>query len=110
MIENKLSIFHYQLSINMTGIQLNSDYDLLIKNGTMTLGETTPQNQALIMTAHKGEFKEYPLLGVGLEDMVNDHDFKAWKRKITDQLEQDGQRIEKLELTESGLTLEASYK
>lgn len=32
----------------MIGIQLNMAYDLLIKDGALTLGETTPQNQALI--------------------------------------------------------------
>ena len=94
----------------MIGLQLNSDYDLLIENGTLTLGETTPQNQAVILDAHKGEIKEYPLLGVGLSDIVNDHDFNAWKREITEQLELDGQRIEKLELSESVLTLTAVYK
>lgn len=94
----------------MTGIQLNADYDLFVKNGKMVLGETTPQNQALILLAHKGEFKEHPLMGVGLPDIVNDHDFNAWKREITEQLEADGQRIDKLELNADGLTLEAVYK
>jgi len=94
----------------MRGIQLHTDYDLLIVNGAMQLGETTPQNQALILGAQKGEFKELPLLGVGLADIVNDHDFAAWKREITEQLERDGQRIDKLEINSQGLTLEAKYK
>ncbi|MGM9817722.1 MAG: hypothetical protein ACI30B_01910 [Paludibacteraceae bacterium] len=94
----------------MTGLQLNADYDLLVKNGRMVLGETTPQNQALILGTHKGEWKESPLLGVGLSDVVNDHDWNGWKRTITEQFEMDGQRIDRLEISEKGLTLEAKYK
>lgn len=94
----------------MKGIQLHTDYDLLIVNGALQLGETTPQNQALILGANKGEFKELPMLGVGLADIVNDNDFDSWKREITEQLERDGQRIEKLNINSQGLTLEAHYK
>ena len=85
-------------------------YDLLIQNGKMTIGETTPQNQAFLLVSHNGDFKENPLIGVGLPDIVNDNDFEAWKRSITEQFELDGQRIDKMELTSKGLILEASYK
>jgi len=71
----------------MTGLQFtltdNGGYDFLLdiktENGRITqgicLGETTPQNQAFILVAHKGDFKENPMLGVGIGDIVNDHDF-----------------------------------
>lgn len=97
----------------MIGIQCTTaanGYDLLIKDGHAVIGETTAQNQAFILMAHKGDFKEYPLLGVGLQDITNDHDFPAWKRLITEQLEADGQQIDKLEITNEGMTLEAKYK
>lgn len=94
----------------MTGIQLNANYDLFVRNGKLTLGEITPQNQALLLAAHKGEYKESPLLGVGLSDVTNDHDWNGWKRIIAEQLETDGQRIDRLEISEKGLILEAQYK
>lgn len=97
----------------MTGIQLYSDdgqrYDLLLRPH-ITLGETTAQNQALILATRKGEWKESPLLGVGLEDIVNDHDFSGWKRLIAEQLEMDGQQIDLLTIDGKGLRLEAHYK
>jgi hypothetical protein len=101
------------------GIQLNGDYDLDIKvkrdsNGLITqgivIGDTTYQNQALILECHPGEIKEYPTLGVGLNDVVNDHDFEMWKRSITENLEADGMQISKLDIDNTGLTLEAKYK
>lgn len=107
----------------MTGIQciLSDDqqgYDIALEvrhdvqgkiSQGLFLGETTPQNQAFILTAHKGEFKEHPTIGVGMADMLNDHDFAYWRRLITIEFERDGQTIDKLELNEKGLTIEAHY-
>lgn len=93
----------------MKGIQLGADYDLMLNNGQLVVGEITPQNQALILIAHKGEYKNAPNMGVGLEGIINDHDKTACEREIAEAIRGDGQRIDKLKLTESGLTLEASY-
>ncbi len=108
----------------MTGIALTineagTGYDLKldIRRDTtgkivqgMVLEETTPQNQTMILVANPGEFKEHPAWGVGLGNIINDHDLAAWRRKIREQIEADGQRITTLELTEKGLKLEAQYK
>lgn len=97
----------------MTGIELHAaeqTYDLRIVDGRISLAETTPQNQTLILVAHKGEFKEHPMLGVGIEDMLNDHNFDTWKREITHQLEADGQRVNKLSITSKGIELDAEYQ
>ena len=101
------------------GIQLNGDYDLDIKvrrdaNGKiisgLVVGDVTFQNQALILKAQKGEFKENPTVGVGIEDIVNDNDIRLWKKEITGQLEADGQQIDKLVLNEREFILDAKYK
>ena len=100
------------------GIQLNGDYDLDIKirrdeNGKilsgLVIGDVTYQNQALILKAQKGEFKENPTIGVGIEDIVNDSDFGLWRKEITRQLEADGQRINRLVLNEKVFILDAKY-
>jgi hypothetical protein len=100
------------------GIQLGSDYDLSVRvrrnaqgkiTGGLSVGDVTHQNQALLLLAHKGELKEKPTVGVGINDMVNDGDVELWKREITSQLEADGQRVNRLEVSDSGLALEATY-
>jgi hypothetical protein len=100
------------------GILLDNNYDLIIQvrrdaqgkiSGGLSVGDVTYQNQALLLLAHKGEFKENPTAGVGITDMVNDNDFALWKREIANQIEGDGQRITRLSLDEKGLVLEASY-
>ncbi len=97
----------------MTGIELHVEgagYDLQIIGSKLSIAETTAQNQTLILVAHKGEFKEHPMVGVGIADMVNDHDFSLWKREITNQLELDGQRVNKLNITSKGIELNAEYQ
>jgi hypothetical protein len=100
------------------GIQLTKEFDLhihvvrdanaLIVSG-LVVGNVTAQNQAAILIAHKGEFKEHPTVGVGLNDIVNDDNAMFWENEIAGQLKGDGQRITRLSLDEKGLTLEADY-
>ena len=108
----------------MTGIALIVDeatkgYDLKVEvrrdtTGRITQGicleETTPQNQTMILVANPGDFKEHPAWGIGIEGILNDHNFARWRRNIREQLEADGQQITELEITEDGLILEAKYK
>ena len=84
--------------------------DLELTGGAMTVGEVTEQNQYLLLITHQGEWKEFPLVGVGIGDLVNDSDLMKWKRAIGEALEQDGQTIETLELTTDRLTIKASYR
>ena len=76
----------------------------------MAVDEVTEQNQYLLLKTHAGEWKEFPLVGVGIDDLVNDHDLERWERTISEALEQDGQIIEKLELTTDKLNIIAKYK
>ena len=101
------------------GIQLKDGFDLDIQvrrdaSGRiisgLVVGDITYQNQAMILKAQKGEFKGAPTVGVGIENMVNDHDFRLWRREITEQLEADGQRIDQLTINEREFILKAKYK
>lgn len=99
----------------MIGIALipsadGAGFDLDLRTGQMTLMEVTHQNQAMLLTARPGEFKEHPALGVGVPDMLLDYDERAWRRRIVEQIEADGQRIKKINITPSGIELEAEYK
>lgn len=84
--------------------------DLELAGGTMAVGEVLEQNQYLLLITHQGEWKEFPLVGVGIGDIVNDNDLPKWKRAIGEAMEQDGQIIEKLELTTEKLNLKTSYR
>lgn len=80
----------------------------LITQG-LAIGEVTWQNQAILLQASPGEFKEYPALGAGIAGMVNDHETTAWEREIALCLEADGMRVGTVELTDEKLIVDAHY-
>lgn len=77
----------------------------------LEIGTTTFQNQALILQAAKGEFKEYPTLGVGISDILGDNEATGWKREIALQLKADGMKVKtvELDLKNNKLTIDAEY-
>lgn len=101
----------------MTGIQL-TDYapviDIkrdslgLIQRG-LTLGDTLNQNQAIILAIHQGELKEYPMMGVGIGDMLLDNDPIYWRTRIKEQLEMDGEKVDSVKISRTGIQIEAQY-
>ena len=101
----------------MNGIQM-TDYDIDVKvqrdsSGKivsgMVVGDILAQNQALILQLHKGELKEDPSIGVGISDMLLDSDLQNWSREIREQMELDGQTVDRIVLTENELTIDARY-
>lgn len=100
-----------------TGIQLK-DYDLdidVVKDADgrilqgVRIGDVTAQNQAIILVCHKGEVKEQPAVGVGISDMALDHNPLAWRTKIREQLEFDGQDVDKVTITTDSISIDAHY-
>ena len=101
----------------MTGIQL-TDYDVdvqvqrdaagLIDSG-LVLGDILAQNQALILTMHKGDLKSDVSVGVGIDRMLLDSDRLGWKREIQEQLELDGQVVESVDVTLTDINIKAKY-
>lgn len=101
----------------MKGIQM-TDYDLDIKverdrfgriMSGLVVGDILHQNQAVILSIRKGELKENPSVGVGLADMLLEHDLNAVQREIREQLEMDGQKVETVQVTQKSITINAKY-
>lgn len=101
----------------MNGIQL-TDYDLAIKvkrdrygkiTSGLVVGDILHQNQAIILTLRPGELKENASVGVGLGDMLLEHDTMAIRREIRQQLEMDGQTVSSVEVTNKHVTIDATY-
>ena len=99
-------------------MQLDKDYDLDMKItrdaegkilSGVAIGDTLAQNQALIIGCHQGEFKEQPAVGVGISDMLLDHDPLAWRTVIREQLEMDGQTVDEVAVTNRGIKIKAKY-
>lgn len=101
----------------MKGIQL-TDYDIEIKPvrdkfgkivSGVVVGDILRQNQAVILSVRKGELKENPSVGVGLPDMLLSHNLMAIRNEIRQQLELDGQTVDKITVTPTEVGIEAHY-
>lgn len=101
----------------MKGIQL-IDYDIAVKvkrdrfgriESGLIVGDILHQNQAIILTMRKGDLKENPSIGVGLPDMVLEHNLMAVRNEIRQQLEMDGQRVNSINVTSAAVQIDANY-
>lgn len=86
----------------MKGIRLiqgaDGAVDIELENGAMATGETQYQEEYLVLASQRGEWKENPLVGVGLADMVGDEDLRYWKREITENMARVGIKIKGVSL------------
>lgn len=74
------------------------------------IGSTIDQNTGLILINRKGEFKEAPALGVGIEDVLLDQDYLAWRRIIRMNLELDEQKVNDVKFSSvDNLFIDAEY-
>ncbi len=101
----------------MNGIQIE-DYDVRVavrKDAAgkiaegLVVGDILRQNQALILVLHKGELKSDPSVGVGLSDMLLDHDLLTWKREIREQMELDGQTVGNVSIDNDKIVIDSEY-
>ena len=101
----------------MNGIQMK-DYDLdvqVVRDSAgrivsgLVVGDILHQNQALILSFHKGDLKDDVSVGVGIDRMLLDNDVLAWKREIREQLEMDGQTVEEVTIDNKSIKINAQY-
>ena len=101
----------------MKAIQLK-DYDIEVKVkrdsygkivSGMIIGDVLHQNQAIILSMRKGDLKENPSIGVGLSDLLLDHNMLSIRSKIRQQLELDGQTVNSVMVSKSSIAIDAKY-
>lgn len=101
----------------MKAIQLK-DYDIEVKVkrdsygkivSGMIIGDVLHQNQAIILSMRKGDLKENPSIGVGLSDLLLDHNMLSIRSEIRQQLELDGQTVNSVMVSKSSIAIDAKY-
>jgi hypothetical protein len=83
--------------------------DLRIENGDFIIGDSTEQNQHLLLLANKGEYKQYPKAGVGINGYFLDEAEQDMLREIRSQFENDGMKVKKLVYADGKLKIDAPY-
>ncbi len=81
---------------------LDDDFDLLISNGDLVVGESDTQHKQLILMSAPGEWRQHPLLGCNLKLWLNapldSERIVKMKSTINKQLESDGYVLKSLSL------------
>ncbi|QYS86313.1 oxidase [Flavobacterium oreochromis] len=95
----------------MNDILLDSNGDLSFKNGDLEIGYSNNQHQEHILIANKGEFREFPELGVSIVQMLDDDDYMSVLIEAKKNLEYDGMKINNIKFEANGnLNIDGDYK
>lgn len=95
----------------MDDIILDNDGDLNLENGDLKIGFSDNQHQEHILIASKGDYKEFPELGVNIVQMLGDDAFTAVLIEAKKNLEYDGMKINNIKFEENGnLNIDGYYK
>lgn len=90
-------------------ILTDSNHDLLITNGDLTVGNSDMQHVESILLAYPGEYKNSPLTGVGIGRYSNGIMDRTIERTIRVALKADGATDVLVKLTGNGLIVNARY-
>lgn len=77
----------------MKDLLLTKDYDLQIRNGDFVVGNSDYQRCKLIILFQKGELKEFPSIGLGIDNYlkkpVNAHEKQEFITELKSELSSD---------------------
>lgn len=77
----------------------DESFDLIIENGDFKKGDATLQHQKMLLLSQKGNYKQFPTVGVGIRDFINeDTTADELQKAIQQEFETDGMTIETLVL------------
>jgi hypothetical protein len=95
----------------MKGILLDDDLDLKVINGTLAFGDTTFQNQKILILANKGELKQNPMRGVGAIRFIEESNPDNLAREIRTEFIADGMSVERIKIdSDFKIDVAAFYK
>jgi hypothetical protein len=69
------------------------DSDLQTDGGDFVVSESTAQHEKLLIESNKGEWRQYPLCGVGIARYINDETPGSLITAIKTELKNDGMNV-----------------
>jgi len=90
-------------------ILLDESLDIKTENGDFCIGETTQQNQTLLLLCQKGEIKQQPDRCVGVETYLERSEYAGLNREILSQFTSDGMTVRDIKTDLPEIKIEAEY-
>jgi hypothetical protein len=94
----------------MNGLLTDDDGDLLIRNRSLVIGDCRQDLVERIISVRRGELKEHPLLGGGVQDMVKGRPDPFWAGDVRAQLKACGVEVKRLEVNGEEIEVELKVK
>lgn len=80
--------------------------DLMVRGGSLVLGDNTGQVAQAVLQANRGEFKEHPLLGAEIVKLKNGPGDPMWPAAARDMLQSAGVPVKRVTLQGGEITIE----
>ncbi len=95
----------------MKDLLTDSSGDVMIKDNDLVIGFSDFQHQEHLLVAQKGDLKESPTVGVGIENFINDSEVDGLLAEIKSEFTKDGMLVKKIGFDEQtgNLSYEANY-
>ncbi|MGB0522389.1 MAG: hypothetical protein ACPGJS_05485 [Flammeovirgaceae bacterium] len=92
-------------------ILIDENNDPIISGGDFLIGESTQQHQKLLLVSNKGQFREHPAVGVGINEYLLDDDANtSLFNEIDTQFKVDGMIVTHIEIVDNlNLSIDAEY-
>jgi len=92
-----------------TDILLDDNFDLVISDGDLVVGESTRQHQKLLLMTEKGELRDTPTRGVGIAHWIADDAPANITIETKRQFQLDGMKVSFARLVGGKLETDARY-
>lgn len=80
--------------------------DLIVKDGTLAIGDNTEQVAECVILAARGELKEHPLIGAEITKLINGTRDPLWHSTARQMLEACGIPIRRIQVKDNQITIE----
>jgi hypothetical protein len=89
----------------MKGILVDDDGDLMVRDGSLVIGDCAADVAQRIIVAWTGEFKESPLLGGNAKKMIAGTPDPFWEGNVRSQLKKEKVNVSALRASKDGIEL-----
>lgn len=94
----------------MKDVLIDEGNDIIISNGDFAIGDSDIRHQEHILIANKGEFKEFPEMGVGIIEALNSDDIREVLDNVKRNFQYDGMYVNNITYDGEKLITDAKYR